>query len=129
MRLITSIDIAHFRSIRDLRVEGFGDFSSFAGLNNAGKSNVLKALSLFFRGEVEPGLGLNFGRDYYRPEASAKKKKHIRVSVTFQIPKLFGFRAGLAAVKDLVGEQVIITKEWSVSSPVRIPAMPTTRSG
>ncbi len=52
------IQISNFRSIRD-RVE-LREFDhklfTFVGANNLGKSNILRALNLFFNGEVEPGM-------------------------------------------------------------------------
>jgi predicted ATPase len=44
---ITKVEISNFRSIRKLSMR-VGRFSVLAGENNAGKSNVLRALDLFF---------------------------------------------------------------------------------
>ena len=54
MLRIKQIHIRNFRSIVNvtLNVE---KMNIFVGLNDVGKSNVLKALNLFFNNETEPG--------------------------------------------------------------------------
>lgn len=44
---IDQIEIHNFKSIRDLRLEGFKRVNLFIGRPNVGKSNILEALSLF----------------------------------------------------------------------------------
>lgn len=117
MKIINKIKISGFRSIRLDRVENIGDFTTLVGLNNSGKSNYLRALNLFFNGEVEPGLGFVFDNDYYRPDVKKKrKKKSIEITVYFNIPDNFKFRKGLDEVKKILipqGEkEFAITKEW-----------------
>jgi AAA15 family ATPase/GTPase len=53
-------------------------------LNSAGKSNVLRALNLFFTGNVdESGDALDFQTDY-SSHAPLRKKKEIAVTVGYQ---------------------------------------------
>ena len=47
MRLI-SIGVQNFRSLKDVRLENCGAFNVFVGKNNAGKSNILAAIHMFF---------------------------------------------------------------------------------
>ena len=47
MKLI-KFNIMHFRSLRDVRLTDCGDFNVLIGKNNAGKSNVLTAIDMFF---------------------------------------------------------------------------------
>jgi len=68
MELISKVKISCFRSIKDDELTGIKNFPTLAGLNNSGKSNYIRALNLFFNGEVEPQLGFNFSRDYYRAD-------------------------------------------------------------
>ncbi len=90
------------------------DFTAIAGLNNSGKSNLLRALHLFFTGNVEPSTSFSFKTDYNRHDLrSKKKKKDIRVTVEFDLPKQFKFRKRLEAVEELVGRQFRVTKAWS----------------
>jgi AAA15 family ATPase/GTPase len=50
-----------------------------AGPNGSGKSNLLRALNLFFNGEVENGMPIDQSRDYHDPEQKRKTKKLIEV--------------------------------------------------
>jgi hypothetical protein len=117
MRLIRNIKVSHFKSIREAQFDQLDHFNSLAGLNNAGKSNFLRALNAFFTGEVEKDSPLDIDRDYYRPEVSYKKKKIIRVSLTFDLPDHFKFRSGLGIVETLLGRQFTLTKEWTRAKP------------
>jgi hypothetical protein len=121
MILITRIIIEGFRSIRQAVIEPLADFTSFAGLNNSGKSNVLRALNAFFNDETDPGQFVDVDLDYYRPDLRKKRRKRIRVGLTFNLPEQFRFRKGLEGVQQLFGGQTFsITKEW-----VRGPILPT----
>jgi predicted ATP-dependent endonuclease of OLD family len=55
MKLLTNIRIEGFRSIREAEIELDSDLTAFAGLNNSGKSNVLRALNAFFNDETDSG--------------------------------------------------------------------------
>ena len=46
---LQSLNIAEYRGIRSLKLEGFGRVNLFVGGNNAGKTSVLEALALFSR--------------------------------------------------------------------------------
>lgn len=48
--MITSLQIENFRGIKKLNLSNLGQINVIAGKNNAGKSSVLEALSLFFGG-------------------------------------------------------------------------------
>jgi len=113
MRLISEVDITGFRSLRSVKKVQFGDFTALAGLNNSGKSNVLRALNAFFNGETDPGQSLRVDHDYYKPDLGRKKAKEISVSVTFTLPDHFRFRKGLEHVGELLGARTFkIMKTW-----------------
>lgn len=114
MTLISALHIEGFRSIRNGQLRDLGDFTAFAGLNNSGKSNVLRALNAFFSGETDPGTPLQIDEDYFRADLPKKKAKRIRISLTFTLPESFKFRKGLDQVEALLGAREFnITKEWS----------------
>jgi predicted ATP-dependent endonuclease of OLD family len=116
MKLISEIQIKGFRSIRDSRLSHLGDFTSFAGLNNSGKSNVLRALNAFFNGETDPRHPLNLDLDYYRLDLRKKKAKRISIGVKLSLPGQFKFRKGLQGVEKFLGNKSFwITKEWTRS--------------
>lgn len=118
MKLITRVRIEGFRSIRDADIEGVGSFTALAGLNNSGKSNVLRALNAFFNEETDPERRLQVDSDYHRPDLRRKRRKRIRVTVDFDLPIQFRFRTGLQYVEDFFSQRHFsITKEWSRQSP------------
>lgn len=120
MNIISAIRIEGFRSIRSINVSGIKNFTTFAGINNSGKSNVLRALNAFFNGKTDLGEELSVNDDYCRFDLSKKRKKTINVSITFDLPRNFKFRNGLEEVKVLLEDRSFeIEKRWhrQASSP------------
>ena len=74
MDLIKSIRIEGVRSIQDQTFDAIGSFNAFVGKNSSEKSNTLRALNLFFNGEVEPGKEVDFRRDHYEQIPRLRKK-------------------------------------------------------
>lgn len=101
MLRIKHIRIKNFRSIVDLSIDT-DKMNIFVGLNDAGKSNVLKALNLFFNGETEPGVAFDFETDYskYAP-VRVKKAKELTISIVFAIPERYSYH-----------DDVVWTKIW-----------------
>lgn len=86
---ISSIRIKDFRSIRNETITP-KDFNIFVGLNDAGKSNVLKALNLFFNGETDYGCKFSFERDFtYLFPKSSHSTKEIKITIKFEIPDTY----------------------------------------
>ena len=101
MPKIKRIKIKNFRSIVDLDLK-VKKMNIFVGLNVVGKSNVLKALNLFFNGETEPGALYDFEADYSKFAPIRKKKaKEIMISIEFEIPTRYRYH-----------EDVVWTKIW-----------------
>jgi hypothetical protein len=114
MRLIRKVSIEGFRSIRQAELDGLSGFTALAGLNNSGKSNILRALNVFFNDETDPGKPLDVDADYHRPDLRKKKRKRIRVTIEFALPEHFQFRKGLEAVRTFIGgTSFSIAKEWT----------------
>lgn len=84
---IKTISIKHFRSITSVNISA-DKLNIFVGLNDVGKSNILKALNLFFNGETDYNQGFVFEKDFSKlfPEKN-KKAKEIEIKITFDIPK------------------------------------------
>lgn len=116
MKLITRIKVEGFRSLVAITVEPLENFTCLIGANNSGKSNILRALSLFFTGEPELGIPLNYSQDYHSAPKS-KKKKRIRVSISFSLPRYFAFRKDLEQVASTLGKDFTIRKTWTLYSP------------
>lgn len=113
MQLIQGLRIEGFRSIQDESLEELDHLTALVGKNSTGKSNVLRALNLFFNGEVEPGKPVDFRRDHYEQTPPLKKKKRIRITVAFQIPDKFKFRSELTKVASL-GPRFEISRVWEL---------------
>ncbi len=62
---LQSLRIQRFRSIEDLTID-FAPITIFVGANDSGKSNILKAVNLFFKNEVEPTSQYEHSRDYFK---------------------------------------------------------------
>jgi AAA15 family ATPase/GTPase len=86
MKIIEKIEIRHFRSfdggVGEPKVEvvNLEDINIFSGANDSGKSNVLRALNLFFNNEISPGVIFNLERDLSkiqknRSDNKAKEKR------------------------------------------------------
>ncbi|KQC13369.1 MAG: hypothetical protein APR63_08840 [Desulfuromonas sp. SDB] len=85
---IKKIEISHFRSIYSLKVDNLSDLTIFAGKNDIGKSNILKALNLFFNNETDWNTSFDFKKDfsYKRKNESIKLKtrQFIRIAIRFK---------------------------------------------
>lgn len=104
MLKIKQIHIKNFRSIVN-KVINVEQMNIFVGLNDAGKSNILKALNLFFNGKTEPNKEFDFDTDYSKFAPIRKNKaKEIIISIVIEIPKHY---------KD--NQDVIWTKKWRSS--------------
>ena len=100
MILITEIEIKNFRSIRKCNIKKIKDFNSFFGINNSGKSNILRALNLFFNNWTDNQELLDFDSDFHQSES--KRKQEISISVTFELPENFKFKEKLKTVKKFI---------------------------
>jgi len=91
--IISKIEIDGFRSIRKQTIE-VNNINVFSGLNDVGKSNILKALNLFFCGRTDFGVFFNFANDYSKvaqasAQKSAKKKQQVKIKIYFKAPSSF----------------------------------------
>ncbi len=87
--MITKIRIRRFRSIDDLTIN-CGRLTILVGPNDAGKSNIVRALNLFFNGETDPGEPFNFQKDFNKFSFVRKKvAKQVEIEITFTLPTNF----------------------------------------
>ena len=87
--IIRNIAIKNFRSIRRGNIRA-NSFNVLVGMNDAGKSNVLKALNLFFNDQVDSNLPFDYSRDFsYLFPPRSKEAKAITISIQFEIPDVF----------------------------------------
>lgn len=88
--MIERIEIQYFRSIYRTTITDINDINIFSGKNDAGKSNVLKALNLFFNNHIVYDGDYTFKENYnlqrleeVRRE-TVKGKQFIQIKVTFR---------------------------------------------
>ena len=84
--MISQISIRNFRSIASADVES-NWITTFVGANDAGKSNILRALNLFFNGETNPGEEFVFEKDFNQFAKGRKQKaRQVEIKVRFLLP-------------------------------------------
>lgn len=90
MKIIEKIEIKHFRSFLGspkpyaIEVTNLKDINIFSGANDSGKSNVLRALNLFFNDEIASNTPLVFERDFFVGKQESVQKV-IEISVSFNL--------------------------------------------
>lgn len=89
---ITALSIRNFRSIASLN-EKMHDLNIFVGQNDEGKSNVLRALDLFFNHDKSEGYRLEWNRDYccFAPVRKGKAEE-ITIEIEVTPPASFSNR-------------------------------------
>ncbi|MEB6380392.1 ATP-binding protein [Leclercia adecarboxylata] len=112
MKLIKQVEIAYFRSIYKDDLNNCSGTNVIFGRNDAGKSNVLRALNLFFRNETNPNQAFRFERDFSharRSEATPENdiRKFVYVKIWFTTP--INWRASL-------GDSFWVKKQWSITN-------------
>lgn len=90
MKLISKIEINYYRSFKVTIIKNINELNIFSGKNDSGKSNVIRALELFF-----DKYSCTFYNDYNKDRAaevkneSIKGKQTITIAVTFETPSGF----------------------------------------
>src|SRR5208282_6514105 len=114
MRLIQQIKVLRFRSLRDVEIKEVGSYTALVGKNSSGKSNVLRALDLFFNGHVDGGKPVDFERDFHTGAADrSRRKRTIRVEITFTIPPGFHVPKPIKHVSEL-GNSFTVSRTWEL---------------
>lgn len=100
---IKAIHVENFRSIGVLDAQ-ISPLAVFVGKNDCGKSNILRALNLFFNGKTNYNTDFSFEDDYnfYAPERN-RKAKEIVVRIEVEIPKSY---------RRTNGDHIIWEKRW-----------------
>ena len=83
MKIIERIEIHRFRSIGDESILT-SDINVYSGVNNSGKSNILRALNLFFNQETSYDSPFNFKKDYNKAYTGrAGGAREIKITLHF----------------------------------------------
>lgn len=111
MKVIKEIKISYFRSFSgQVHIRNINDLNILSGKNDSGKSNVLKALNLFFsEDKVDFYSVFNFNNDFskYRSEQSKTlhNKQLINISILFN-------RVGFSSSK-VLPDEFWVEKTWN----------------
>lgn len=106
-KVIKKIEIDSFRSFKNMTLD-VAQTNVFSGLNDVGKSNLLKALNLFFNNQTDFNLPYKFERDYSKislaaAQRSSKKKQQVKIKVHFVPPESY---------KSLKGKEVWVERAF-----------------
>lgn len=111
LELIKKIEIAYFRSIYKETLSGLKGSNIIFGRNDAGKSNVLRALNLFFNNATNPDQPFKFDRDFCHsrlaeatPERDVRKFVYVKLWIT--TPQSW---------KASLGDEFWVKKQWSIT--------------
>lgn len=89
MLFIQRIHIQNFRSIVDETIDLSG-IDCFVGKKDSGKSNVLKALNLFFNGQTDFNHQFNFQTDFSKyAKVRPKQASEIRITLDVSMPRSY----------------------------------------
>lgn len=87
--MIRLISIKNFRSIQT-QVAPIEEITTFVGQNDAGKSNILRALNLFFNGETDHKTEYNFKSDFNINAKTYKQRaKEVTIELGLKLPKSY----------------------------------------
>ncbi|WP_081874814.1 AAA family ATPase [Thioclava atlantica] len=106
---ITKIEIKNFRSARNITVSP-GELSVLVGKNDSGKSNILRALNLFFNGRTDFAELLDFDVDHNVFNKPNQRAKEIRVKLEIELPETY---------RETNGDYISWEKRWRAEGLVR----------
>lgn len=108
--MIEKIEIQYFRSIYRTIITGIGDINVITGKNDVGKSNVLRALNLFFNNSVTSEGDYNFSQNYNLKRLEEVRKDTIKGKQFIQIKVTF-IRGN--QYEKTLPEKFTVTKKWN----------------
>jgi len=124
LQLIKKIEVNYLRSIYSASLDNIGDLNLFFGRNDSGKSNILRALNLFFNDQVEPGQYFDFQLDMSdlrkKKAAEAKGRQFIWIKLTLRVPENY---------QKSLGEEVMVKKQWNRDGEVTFTSSPQFSGG
>ncbi|TPN53067.1 AAA family ATPase [Mesorhizobium sp. B1-1-7] len=111
MNLIQEIEIAYFRSFYKVTLYRCNHLNIIFGKNDVGKSNIVRALNLFFNNKTDHINDYNFSIDFsdrrlLESQNSDDVRKFIYVKITFATPKNY---------QRSLGNSFYVKRQWTVS--------------
>jgi energy-coupling factor transporter ATP-binding protein EcfA2 len=131
MRLVRDIQVRNFRTLRAASAEELDEYVPIVGLNGSGKSNLLRALSLFFNGEVEPGVPVEIKRDHFDNGKRLGGKRRISVQVTFDLTSGYTARKEVQVLFNRLGveDTLVVERAWLYADPTLTSLVEELRAG
>lgn len=99
---IRKIEIFNFRSIKNITLKP-NPLSILVGNNDIGKSNILRALNLFFNSKTNEDEPFDFQIDHNVHNNPNQKAKEIRIRLELEIPN---------AYQERNGDYIVWEKKW-----------------
>lgn len=111
MQLIDEVEISYFRSFYKFKFRHLKDLNVIFGKNDSGKSNVVRALNLFFSGSPERAQPFDFqidfnDRRFTEAGESDDVRKFLYVKITFNTPRSY---------QPSLGKKFYVKRQWTVS--------------
>ncbi len=78
MKNIARIEIQYFRSIYWANITDLSDLNIFTGKNDVGKSNVLRALNLFFNNSIIDETKFDFQENFNKLRFEQVRKDSVK---------------------------------------------------
>ena len=121
-KIIKKIVVQHFRSLQNQSIE-CDEVNIISGLNDSGKSTILKALNFFFNGQTDFLTPIDFQSDFCKislakAQKSNKQRQLIKVKIYFNPPSSFKLlqQEKEVFVEKIIDRYGIITTEYSSSN-------------
>jgi hypothetical protein len=117
---LRSVKIHGFRSISSLELTDLAGINALVGRNSSGKSNILRALNLFFTDQVDSGNAFDFDQDLHAPLRRSKKRRQLIIEAEFLLPENFNIRSSLPKTTPPIERQFIIRRVWELDKQRRV---------
>lgn len=109
MKNISKIEIQYFRSVYRVSLTELKDLNILTGKNDVGKSNILKALNLFFNNCVYDDIEFSFQENFNKIRFNQVRKDSVKGKQFIQIKITFNRGCGMTKT---LPKHFTITKKW-----------------
>jgi hypothetical protein len=111
--VISAVRVDGFRSLRRTGVTELRDYVPLIGMNGTGKSNLLRALNVFFNDTVDAdGRGLDLSEDF--TDHLKGKKRQVSIEVTFNVSNKLPKGTPEFVAQYQEGDLLRLRRHWSL---------------